>query len=521
MRDPRSYNINHDSWRPGQFEAIQAVLASPNRHVVLSAPTGSGKTALGMALSNSNQPQSVRSLTVTRALQGQYGDYPDVEVLYGMSAYPCAHARFEYIKADACMFPDNMMSCPDSERCQYLIQRARTKDAYRQALSYKYYFLAAWPKAEPTNILYCDEAHYLPQIIMDHMTLSVNVLALVRLRLPTPPNLPPLQSVRKNIIRGWMFDVVDKASERLEYLDEEMIHETERARIKRDLDGLVRKYQPVAEALDNVPDDFFVDVEDDGQIVVYAMSAAPFFKTLFGQEDKFVFASATIGNPNEFAKLVGINRDDMQFVQVKHAFPPNRQPVYTYSDAPKMSHSVGDAAYAKQAEIVKRIADQFPRKSLGLVHASSIQGAEKLAQQIEKQPGMRGRTWVPPTGTSTEQKIAIWRKKCEKRPDLICVAYSFHTGLDAPEVVFNIVAKVPFMPMNTFGMELIKRNKTLYGWLAAVTIEQACGRNRRGEEEHYEVEGQPQRKHVAIIDNNYVIIRKYFSEFFRECLVKV
>lgn len=62
---------------------------SSKDYVVVSAPTGSGKSANGIALAK--ELGNIRIVTKTRSLQDQYGsDSYRGNVLYGLSAYSCA-----------------------------------------------------------------------------------------------------------------------------------------------------------------------------------------------------------------------------------------------------------------------------------------------------------------------------------------------------------------------------------------------------------------------------------------------
>ena len=109
------------SWRPGQLETVEAVLAGRRRFSLVTAPTGSGKSLIaasvvnpaagcrdcegsGIRDSGGFDPQghpidvpcdhNVRPgfiLTATRQLQDQYLlDFPDFAELRGISRYPCA-----------------------------------------------------------------------------------------------------------------------------------------------------------------------------------------------------------------------------------------------------------------------------------------------------------------------------------------------------------------------------------------------------------------------------------------------
>jgi hypothetical protein len=93
-------------------------------------------------------------------------------------------------------------------------------------------------------------------------------------------------------------------------------------------------------------------------------------------------------------------------------------------------------------------------------------------------------------------------------------------GLDAPDLKFNIIGKIPFKTLDRFGMAELQHNPSFYYLWAAILTEQAAGRIRRGEPEHYETPGRAVNKVVAIADGNYTRIQKQFSSHFKNCLTQ-
>src|SRR5690606_38170931 len=88
---PASGAFPFRSYRPGQLEAIEevrAAFAAGKRFVVLEAPTGSGKSAIGVTLAR--EAGSAFVLTAQKVLQDQYlRDFEDLAVMKGRSNYPC------------------------------------------------------------------------------------------------------------------------------------------------------------------------------------------------------------------------------------------------------------------------------------------------------------------------------------------------------------------------------------------------------------------------------------------------
>src|SRR4030042_5679638 len=79
---------NFIAWRDYQKEIVEFVLGSSKKFVMLDAPTGSGKSIIGMVLSRLLK-KSIYCCT-TKILQDQLTkDFPDIPILKGRSNYPC------------------------------------------------------------------------------------------------------------------------------------------------------------------------------------------------------------------------------------------------------------------------------------------------------------------------------------------------------------------------------------------------------------------------------------------------
>jgi Rad3-related DNA helicase len=264
------------------------------------------------------------------------------------------------------------------------------------------------------------------------------------------------------------------------------------------------------------PEMFFVEGTSE-LLKVMPLTPKPFFDSLTKKlAHKRVITSATIGDVATFAAILGI--DDYEFVDVPSNFTHTQMPVWLSRQAPRISYKSGISARKKQIDLFERVLKRFPKDSLSLLHTASIAEAEEVAQEL-KSRGYGQRVWLPSKESSTEQKIEEWRGACKRNSGTIAISWCFHTGIDAPDVAINIVLKVPYKALDGYWKAILETSKSFYGWLAGTSVEQACGRIRRGEPKHYEESGQPMRKFVGIFDNNFTMVKRYTSQHFRDCLV--
>src|SRR4030042_3097552 len=116
---PRSLGLPHDEWREHQWETIQWVKERQG-HLLVEAPTGSGKTSIAAALS---VDRHVMTLVKTKNLQAvNYGQMYGFDVLYGRGNYPCAMEPV--VSAGECPL-DEPKRCLASNMCGYQVAKRR------------------------------------------------------------------------------------------------------------------------------------------------------------------------------------------------------------------------------------------------------------------------------------------------------------------------------------------------------------------------------------------------------------
>lgn len=509
---PANYNIPHDHWRVGQYEAFQNILKSNRQFIIASAPVGSGKTMISAALGS--QGRSTRALTHTRQLQDQYRKY-HFDVLYGMAAYPCALNSI--FQADMCAYMEKMPDCPASKHCQYLIQREFVKKSDRQSMSYAYAMLATWIESNSVDYVYQDEAHLIPDIVMAHMTIEISHKDCKKLQIdPYPLAKMDSQNARRIRITGWALDSLDKMLAEiihLSKLSDKTPYDVRKLKLYKQF------YDPLLNAINacsDMPDQFWVK-SDEESLKIVPLTAAPFYKKMMAKGgERFVLTSATIGNPRTFSSALGIKSNEYDWVNTPSNFGPDEMPVYVYNDAPKMRYGMSDSERKEQVRLISKIIGERNPTWNTLIQTSSIRDANWIANELARKFG--DRIYVPSLKTTTSQKIEDWRMQIARKPGTITLAWSFHAGVDAPEANINIIQKVPFAPLDEPGKALLDVNPKFYKWRAANQVEQACGRVRRGEIAHYEQIGEPERKHVAILDMNIEQVKSQTSDHFVRCL---
>lgn len=513
---PRDFGVPHDYWRNGQLETVRWISRNNSDTMIVEAPVGSGKSAVGIALGRYGV---VRILTYTLNLQDQYHDSYDADTVKGMANYLCEINPI--FNADSCLFPDNMSNCPASASCGYLIDRDRAIASDRSALSYAYFLSGQKVHDAPAEYLYLDEAHLLPDIVRAHSSIQYTIEQLRAWDIPMYPRAQITNNkmrLRKAI--DWLGNVIDYLNTellRLGDIPSGLLRTSRGAALARKKAALNNKISELTRVQANAlkyPHEFYVDW-NDYQIRIVPLTARWFFNDLFRRDNKKIIAtSATIGNPQVLAEELGLNK--FAFHSVSSNFSPETMPIQAYSDAPRMNSRSGESAKNKQADIVAREINGLDPTWAGLIHVSSYKQANDLADRLSRR-GLQDRVFIPDV-KGTANKIAQWDDRKMRVPNTIALSPVFHQGLDAPDININIVAKIPFKALDKLGRARMDRNRRFYNLTAAIGLEQALGRTRRGSPEHYEVAGEPMRKYVGVVDNNYQLIYGELSDHVKQCI---
>lgn len=516
---PVDYGYPFTEFRQYQREAIEKIYDSRFGYVIAPAPTGSGKSLVAAVLSKHKQ---TRVVTHTLNLIAQY-EKLFADAIYGMANYPCELLPGH--NCDSCIYPEQMSDCPMSGSCHYLRAKHLAIHSNFSCCSYAYYFRGKIKETLP-DFLYLDEAHYLPDLLMQEYEITIKPALVERFGVAPfklNPKLPQL--VVTKLVADWLDDLYSAVYIHLNKLQDGLSNRDPGLAIRiKSTKMLLDKIGAISRGIKDIPNMFLVHETDGDAIRITPLSSSPFFASFFKDKaKKTILTSATIGSEKLFASLLGLKH--YEFVETPNRFAPHEMPVYVVSDAPKLSYKSGLPAYKKQVEILERLANDFfpdrKQQISGLLHFASKSDTYKFAELLNQNDLFRGRTYIHKEDSSTEEKVEEWENRMESHPNTIALSWCFHTGLDAGQVDMNIIMKVPFPQIDEKQKLMFERNPFYYRWKTGNTLEQAAGRIRRGEPDHYEKAGEPTRKLVAILDNNYTRCINSTSNHFKQCITKI
>jgi Rad3-related DNA helicase len=524
---PIDYGLpQHDKWRIGQLEAVEHALETRTGISIYEQPTGSGKTAFCRAIASKfNKSASVCS---TRVLQTQYINY-GYYMMQGKANFPCVHPDVEWgTKANECISPSNMYDCISSSRCEYLRAKSIVMASKLVNVNYHLWMSSAWIRSLPFDYVCFDEAQLTSDLVLDWVGATISQRDVIQFELPAIPKI-------ENMSNSIMVSKINPVWESLKWLNlcmehlngilitlihDDMVIPSQRKYYVK-LQAMRQKCETVADALvDNGEDWYIRSGLDNGvpKFIARPLTARYHAPKLFCVP-KIVMMSATIGLPEIMAKELGIK--NFRFLSVPSVWPSETRPIYVL-DCPSMGHAStqkNPGIFDKQAEVIAEFIGRYPKDWPGLILVTRRSEAKLLADRLAKL-GLQDRIFPFPE-TNTAEQVRQWEIRKQRKPNSIGISFSFWEGFDGVTEKLLCIAKIPFGSRGEPGSyehSRMEYDYQYYNQQTALKLEQGCGRIRRGEPEHYDLNGVA-AKAVAIADGSIGRVRKYFSQSFLDCLV--
>lgn len=501
-------------FRPGQRRALDFIDQSDRRIVLLNAPPGSGKSLIGMAAGQVDG--GVTYLCSTKMLQDQLQrEFPEAEVMIGRNNFPCLRNRF----LDASMCTHSSTSkCPHRKLdCPYMLQKERVRKAKLKILNY-HYFINEVNYAGTfigDGLIVCDEADMLEGILTQFVKLSISVRAVEELDLGEPEFKT---ASSKNGVQSWVSWAIQArsiANPHLQYLDEKLKRMVERGASKDDLMPVIRDQKIYSNFLSKI--EHLIQYLDETWIWQKREKWWDFRPLWLNSEISydfffrfgicFILMSGTLPPPQVVAYTMGLEMNDIDYMEVDSSFPYSQRPVKL-----KSCYSLTNKTMDEQLPAVRKAIDEITAihpNDKGVIHAMSY----KLAQYISDIGGDR---FITHDAQNREETIKYFEQSNEP---LILVSPAITRGLDLPDdqCRFIVWAKCPFPNL---GDDII--SKRLYSskfgqlWYRAEAVQsliQGCGRGMRHEKDSC-ITYIPDEQAIKLVKENI----KLFPMWFRDSL---
>lgn len=486
-------------FRPCQIQALEAISKTNKKVVLLQAPTGTGKTLIMAAWGKLRS--RVLYTCHTKQLQDQVvGDFPYGIELKGRANYPCLKNKKAFEARDhnkepllssrecsklsrncrACHYDCNERQeegvsttdgkCPCLEWCPFELQKAMARRAKLAILNVPLFLAEANYAGDfsewPWVIL--DEGDLTEKALMGFIELSITQRMIEELEL-----MPP---AKKTVPEAWLEWAKDIALPRilaqLSGLGDEIEELRQRARLER----LRSKFE------------FFIQQPLDLWAFITkerSWTFKPVFISHYCQQylwrhgQRFLVMSATIISPEQFAHDLGLDLNDVAFIDLPSTFSPERRPVIFWPAA-NMTHKTKDSAWPKAVEALDSILDRHPEK--GLIHSVSY----SLAHYVVEHSRHRSRLIWHDFASDRVSQLSNFRNSTEP---LVLISPSMERGVDLPDDLcrFIVVLKIPYPDLSdkqvSARLYSAQDGQTWYSIQAIRSLVQATGRGMRHQDD--------------------------------------
>lgn len=517
------------TFRPGQKEAIidivKTYLGEQKKMYLLSAPTGSGKSIIGIAAAFILNKFGKRGyiLTSELTLQDQYEN--DIRRLKlgwgsvkGVDNYECTENGEKHSLGDCKIKNMNssaIKQLPCYRECPYFFARDYASFTPTAILNYSLYLIhmnyvlprVEHPPFDERDFIICDEAHKVLEIVQKHFSPVVDEMTYVNLNklrtfLANKSMAVPYNGVEIKTIINKIF--AEEDNEKLFILNRQFekilgafVNHTDEIKkfVGRKYSGksVPAEWRAGLRLCDWVKD-VHCKFEDYNHIIAKTDIRA-MVKNQSGDKIQFncinekylmkkhyhdlnnfnIMMTATMGDPKTF--LHSIKGNNAKYRRIPSNFNFDKSPIYVYMSK-SMSFKNKETTFPWMIEKIQEILDKHKGEN-GIIHTGSYANSQRIMKDLED-----------------NSRLLIYSDSADKKELLfdfngvgnkVLMGPSLLEGLDLSEEKsrFQIFAKVPYQSLaDRYVKTKMKVDPSWYSWKAVMAILQGVGRSVRSKDDH-------------------------------------
>jgi len=468
------------------LDKIESIWTSGKKFAIGVLPTGSGKSHISKTIANSSrdidpyleslilnyqiykrrrdggfaveddflnaESYGAFILTITKSLQDQYHNlFSDDFTIKGKSNYQCfVDNDFTTDFAPCSLSTKQKQTCFDENCCPYYRNRNQGLASKGPFLNYNVFFnLPEFLRKRQYLIL--DEASELEEELVGKYSVKINYKILEFEKVI----VKPLKSENLNVAKNWLVDIRTQ----LEIFYDDAVAEASTNSSNNNYKNINPKLVKKISRLNNMIKEldqaftywtscqYMVESLDDEGATFTPYDIRPLTQILFDGADKVLMMSATISNPVEYAKSLGIDRDDFEFFEISSSFDPKKSPILC-SKKYNLSFKTMEQFLPKIIESAISVCETHANEK-GVIHCHS----NRILQEVRRQIGDDPRYLFREPGVTNEDLLEIHKNSTEPT---IMVSPSMDTGVSLDDDLgrFQIICKAPYLPL---GSNRIKR----------------------------------------------------------------
>lgn len=487
-----SNNFPFPNPRPGQLETVSEILEAIDKgykYIVLEAGPGTGKSAIAACLTNFFEDSYI--LTVTKQLQNQYlRDFKNFKLVKGRNNFKCLMSE-NNCDLGRCLVED--FSCEFKKSippvCPYYEQKFHALNARTVVSNYHYMFLELnyVDDFHSRNLMICDEAHNLEQVLMNQLQLEFNRSELEEfLNFKVKDTfLKDLSSSNYNEWINFIEKIINLYTKKLEntHVGEDVVF------IKNQISAC-RQFM-VNIAFDSKNWIFNWDEEEE-LIQFKPVKINHYANQLLKHSNICVFMSATILDYELFAEYLGINPDEIYAIRKKSIFNVENNPLIPYGEYNLSKNLIGVNAPKTITEISEIL--NIHRNDKGIIHTVSNQCSDFIFENISDNRLIR------------PDDIEVFENSSKP---LVLVSPALDEGVDFPGDLcrFQIIYKIPYLDLGDMQIKSrMKEDSEWYDYKTSLRLIQTHGRGMRDETDYCKTYVIDSRISSYILNNTYLPI---------------
>lgn len=477
-------------FRPHQEDAIRLIVEAKKRFCVVEAPTGQGKSIIGMVAGR--MVGKATYLVRSRALQVQLNeDFPEIPLLWGKGNYPCIKYTDKMVMCDSCTHSKGNL-CGYYKECKYTVAKKAALTSSLRVLNYDYFLTEANYVGQFSNndIVIVDEADSLEDTLVNHIKIDISDRLCKNLWIAKPHRKTTSAKDGVSNWKGWAGDAYYQTKLRRDSLGGEIAMYNNIT--SQDQVDKIKRYNMLNGMLNRL--NMFIKYVDKNWIYEETnhpnrgggISFRPTWISeeiaddfMWGHGNRFVLMSATFHKPLILAKLLGIPHDEIEFHSFPSTFPVESREV-SVEPVANLTFKTMDEEVPKLMDEIRRILALHPNEK-GMIHCVSHGLAKKILDIGD--PRLMSH--------SSSDKIEQLRAFKNSPDPMVMVSPSSERGisLDDDYCRFIIWAKAPYLNLKdklvqtrVYGDKGIGQHWYVSHMLLSVV--QGCGRGTRSKEDY-------------------------------------
>jgi ATP-dependent DNA helicase DinG len=211
------------------------------------------------------------------------------------------------------------------------------------------------------------------------------------------------------------------------------------------------------------------------------LDISSYCKNIFEKGAKTLIMSATILNCKAFCKSIGLNSDDVRFIQIESDFPVEHRTIYPLNIAYLNYKNLQSIETMSKISIAIDNLMSTHKNDKGIIHTTSYDQLNFIKENLSKENARR----LIITDPEIQRDEIIFQHISTQKPTVL-ISPSLHTGLDLKDDLsrFQIITKVPY-PNKSDRWTNAKRetDEAWYYWQTALKLIQAYGRSVRSKDD--------------------------------------